>query len=132
MHGLAILETLRALGVAVQAAGPNKLRLEPASKIPNNLLPRIREAKLAILEALRKFPASCSPECYEVVPGVWIHRPWAGCLNGRAESIGPHTVFVTCWHCGGLTKCDCVACWERGPGECVTCKGNGQVLRWVQ
>jgi len=49
-----ILETLESLGVAVQVIGPDRLRLQPASKIPQDLVPRIREAKPEILEALRR------------------------------------------------------------------------------
>lgn len=51
--GNEILETLRTLGVTVQVIGPDRLRLEPASRIPANLVPRIREAKPEILDALR-------------------------------------------------------------------------------
>jgi hypothetical protein len=48
-----ILETLKSLGVAVQIIGPDRLRLQPASRIPSALVPRIRAAKPEILEALR-------------------------------------------------------------------------------
>lgn len=49
---LELLETLRTLGVRVDVIGPDRLRLEPASRIPPDLLPRIREAKPEILAAL--------------------------------------------------------------------------------
>jgi hypothetical protein len=39
------------------------------------LLARVREAKPAILEALRNLPATCAPSCYEIEPGYWIHHP---------------------------------------------------------
>ena len=42
--------------------------------------------KPAILEALRNRPATCSPDCYELKPGVWIHRPHAGCITIRLEA----------------------------------------------
>ncbi len=64
--GVQILESLRALGVTVTAVGPDRLRLEPATKIPAEMVPRIREAKPAILEALRNRLATCSPDCYEL------------------------------------------------------------------
>ncbi len=130
--GVQILESLRALGVTVTAVGPDRLRLEPATKIPAEMVPRIREAKPAILEALRNRLATCSPDCYELEAGVWIHRPWTRCTTGKTESNGPHKITVTCWHCRGEKSCACIACWQAGPGECVACKGNGQVWRWLQ
>ncbi|PYT27619.1 MAG: hypothetical protein DMG58_20025 [Acidobacteria bacterium] len=131
MNGHEILESLRSLGVTVQAAGPDRLRLEPASKIPAEMIPGIREAKPAILEALRNRPATCSPDCYELEPDVWIHRPHTGCTTIRPEASGSqHKVAVTCWHCRGEKRCTCIACWQTG--QCVTCKGTGQIWRWIQ
>lgn len=130
--GVQILESLRGLGVTVVAIGPDRLRLEPASKIPAEMVPRIREAKPAILEVLRNWPASCSTDCYELEPGIWIHRPWAGCATSKAESSEPRKVTVTCWHCRGEKSCACIACWKAGPGECMACEGSGHVWRWVQ
>jgi hypothetical protein len=53
-----LIETLTALGVTLTANG-DRLRIEPASKVPPELVPRIREAKPAILEALlRSRPAT--------------------------------------------------------------------------
>jgi len=75
-----IMETLAQLGVTLRAKG-DRLRLEPASKIPADMLPRIRKAKPEILAVLRNRPATCSPTCYEVEPGRWIHHPWDGCLT---------------------------------------------------
>jgi hypothetical protein len=57
--GADILETLTRLGVTVTLTGADKIRLEPASRIPPELLPRIREAKPALLEALRNRPPTC-------------------------------------------------------------------------
>jgi hypothetical protein len=131
MDGLEILESLRSLGVTVEAVGRGKLRLEPASKIPAEMVPRIREVKTAILEALRNRPATCSPDCYEVQLGVRIHRPPAGCITIRPEArAAQHKVVVTCWHCRGEKRCTCIACWQTG--QCVTCKGTGQTWRWIQ
>jgi hypothetical protein len=57
--GAQILESLRSLGVAVTVIGPNKDRLwlEPADRIPAEMVARIRAAKPEILEALRSRPA---------------------------------------------------------------------------
>jgi hypothetical protein len=72
-------------------------------------------------------------DCYELEPGIWIHRPHAGCTTIKPEAGSQHKVAATCWHCLGEEGCACSACWQAGgPGECVTCKGRGQVWRWVQ
>ena len=127
--GFQLLESLR----TVRLVGSDKLRLEPASRIPAEMILRIREEKPALLEALRVRPATCSAECHEIEPGVWIHRPWTGCITCKKEEIrSQREVAVTCWHCQGETRCGCIACWQAGPGECVTCEGTGQVLRWIQ
>jgi len=76
-----IIETLAQLGVTVKAVGPDRLRIEPASKVPADLLPRIREAKSEILAVIRNRLATCSPTCYEVEPERWIHHPWDGCVT---------------------------------------------------
>jgi archaellum biogenesis ATPase FlaH len=41
----------------------------------------------AILETVRNRPATCSPDCYELEPHVWIHRPSTGCrtISGEAS-----------------------------------------------
>ena len=85
--GIQILESLRGLGVTVAAVGADRLRLEPASKIPPEMVPRIREAKPAILEALRSWQAgahvaACGSAhcagCYDVGDGRKIHPPKCG------------------------------------------------------
>jgi hypothetical protein len=128
-----ILGELQKRGVTVRADG-DTLTLKPRRALDDGLLSRIREAKPAILEVLRNRPATCSPDCYEVDPGVWIHRPWAGCMTIKPEAtVSQQRVAVTCWHCHGEKSCACSACWQQGgPSECVTCKGRGQVWRWVQ
>jgi hypothetical protein len=57
-----ILKTLNSLGVAVRLIGPDRLRFQPASRIPPELITRIREEKPAILQALRPGPAIRSKE----------------------------------------------------------------------
>jgi hypothetical protein len=39
---------------------------------------------------------------------------------------------MKCWHCNGKKRCGCSACWQASPGKCVTCKGAGQLMRWIQ
>jgi len=132
-EAVAILTELQRRGVIVAVDG-DTLCLKPRRALDDGLLARVREAKPAILEALRNLPATCSPECYEIESGVWIHRPHAGCTTIKPEaSESQHKVAETCWHCRGEKRCACIACWQAvGPGECVTCKGTGQVWRWVQ
>jgi TubC N-terminal docking domain len=126
-----ILSELQRRGVIVAVEG-DTLSLKPKRALDDTLLARVREAKPAILEALRNRPSTCSPDCYELEPGIWIHRPWAGCTTSKTESFEPRKVSVTCWHCRGEKSCACVACWKAGPGECVACEGSGHVWRWVQ
>ena len=75
-----ILTELQRRGVIVAVEGET-LSLKPKSALDDNLLVRVREVKPAILEAVRNRPATCSPDCYEVESGVWIHRPWTGCTT---------------------------------------------------
>jgi hypothetical protein len=75
-----ILIELQRRGVMVAVDG-DTLSLKPKSALDDSLLARVREAKPAILEALRNWPATCSPDCYEIEPGIWIHRPWTGCTT---------------------------------------------------
>jgi hypothetical protein len=133
MDGLQILNALRVAGVTVRLVEPDKLRLEPASKIPAEILPRVREAKPAILEALRSRPATCAASCYEIDAGRWIHHPWNGCTTIQSKADAPlHKVQETCWHCRGEKECGCIVCWQAAPSECVVCKGSGSLWRWVQ
>ena len=127
-----VLTELQRRGVSVAVKG-DTLCLNPRRSLDDALLARIREAKPAILEALRNRPATCGPSCYAIGPGCWIHHPWNGCATVQKEAGKPlWKVQETCWHCHGEKRCDCIACWQGGPGECVTCKGVGQVMRWVQ
>jgi TubC N-terminal docking domain len=127
-----ILTELQRRGVIVAVDG-NTLSLKPKSALDDRLLARVREVKPAILEALRNRPATCSLDCYELEPGVWIHRPHTGCTTIKPKANGSqHKVAATCWHCRGQKKCGCSACWQGGPRECVACKGTGQGWRWLQ
>lgn len=121
-----IFSELQRGGVIVVVEG-DILCLKPKQGLDDSLLARIREAKSAILEALRNRPATCSPDCYRLESEIWIHRPWTGCTTVKPESRGSeHRVAVTCWHCRGRKKCDCSACWQGRPRECAACKGTGQ------
>ena len=139
-----IFAELERLGVTIRANG-DILQAKPLSLINDDLKARIREVKPAILEALRNRgscltntgkgnrPVTCSPSCYEVEPGKWIHRPRAGCTTVMRESR-PQQVRVTCWHCRGEKQCGCIACRTSvggGPWGCVVCRASGEVLTWV-
>ena len=132
-----ILAELQRRGVIVAVEG-DTLCLKPKRALDDTLLARVRDAKPAILAALRNQlatnrPATCSADCYEVEPGIWIHRPWTGCITVKLEPSGSeHKVAVTCWHCRGERSCRCSACWLGSPSDCVVCKGTGQTWRWIQ
>lgn len=91
-----LIETLALLGVTVKAVGPDRLRIEPASKVPADLLPRIREAKPEILAAIRnRTVATPTPakafECrYDWIPGYRGLR--LQCVAHRHD-VGTATVF---------------------------------------
>jgi hypothetical protein len=41
----------------------------------------------------------------------------------------------TCWHCRGEMCCGCSTCasgFLTESGECMVCKGTGQLWRWIQ
>src|SRR5262245_57498581 len=107
-----ILTELRRRGVLATAVGGD-ICLKPKRALDDALRARIREAKPAILEALRNRPATCGLDCYEVAPGVWIHQPCAGCTTLKAGAEEPQRyVQVECWHCHGEKTCGCIACWR--------------------
>ena len=127
-----VLTELERRGVRIAVEG-DTLCLKPRRAMDDALLARIREAKPAILEALRNRPATCAASCYEIDPGRWIHHRWNGCTTIQPKADAPlHKVQETCWHCRGEKSCACIACWQAGPSECVACKGGGLVWRWVQ
>jgi hypothetical protein len=134
--GVEILETLRGLGIKVEVVGPDRLRCELASKIPAALVPRIREAKAEIIEALRVRSAVCmirpgsSPVCYELEPSRQVQHPWEGCISTAGEKTKLHQVGRACWHCSGAGSCGCIVCDAGGrleieAGPCTVCKGSG-------
>jgi hypothetical protein len=76
-----ILTELQRRGVIVAVDG-DTLCLKPKRALDNSLLARVREAKPAILEALRSGLAACASSdcagCYDVGDGRWIHPPKCG------------------------------------------------------
>ena len=127
-----VLTELQRRGVSVAVKG-DTLCLNPRRSLDDALLARVREAKPAILEALRSRPATCAASCYEIDAGRWIHHPWNGCTTIQPKADAPlRKVRETCWHCHGEKECGCIVCWQAVPSECVVCKGSGQVWRWVQ
>ena len=116
-----ILQTLQSLGVTVTAVDGERLRLEPADRIPAGLIPQLREAKTALLEALRKRPAGCSSSCYEVEPDRWIHHPERGCTAPVSFGRSTGVPQAECKHCDGMGQCSCPACTLRRTEESVPC-----------
>ena len=55
MNAIEVLARLHDLGVTVQINGP-KVRLEPASKVPADLLAAVRQNKAGIIRELRRPP----------------------------------------------------------------------------
>ena len=55
MDAIEVLDRLHDLGVTVQINGP-KVRLEPASKVPADLLAAVRQNKAGIIRELRRPP----------------------------------------------------------------------------
>ena len=91
-----ILDTLKDIGVRVRVIPPETLRLEPASRIPPELLSRIRESKPEILEALRNRPAAppkpdkpieCRYDWQSGYPGLRLH-----CV-AHQHAVGTATVL---------------------------------------
>jgi hypothetical protein len=116
-----ILQTLQSLGVTVTEVDGDRLRLEPANRIPVGLIPRLREAKPALLEALRKRPTACSSSCYEVEPGRCIHYPERGCKAPVSLKRATGVPQAECKHCDGTGQCSCPACTLRRTEETVPC-----------
>jgi len=130
-----ILAELQRRGVSVAVEG-DTLCLRPKKVLDEALLARVRESKLALLETLRKCPATCSAQCYEVETDLWIHRPWAGCTTSKSKaSTDIRKVSMTCWHCKGERRCCCSTCAPGSlveSGECIACGGTGQLWGWIQ
>jgi hypothetical protein len=134
MSAADILCELERRGVSVTVEG-DTLCLKPKKALDDALLARVRESKPALMKTLRSRPSTCALQCYEVEPGVWIHRPWTGCTTSKAEpSTAGREVSMVCWHCKGERTCDCSTCAPGSlskAGECVWCKGVGQLWRQV-
>jgi len=84
-------------------------RREPPSKIPAEMVSLIREAKPAILEALRNRPATCSPDCYELEPGIGFIGPGLAARPAKRKSLS---------RCAGLR-------WNAGTARAI---GNAAVV----
>ena len=121
-----ILKELRDMGVEVVPQGEN-LVIHPASKIPPELKERLRAEKVQVLVALKMQaasagarPTTCSPPCYEIESGRWIHRSWEGC----ATEPTPRPLVMPqaeCKHCNGTGECLCPACTLQRTGNPVPC-----------
>ena len=83
-----ILGELQRRGVMVTAVG-EELVLKPKRALDDTLISRVREAKAAILEALRNQPATCAASCYEIGSGKRIHHPWNGCTRINPKNWPP-------------------------------------------
>ena len=131
--GTRILGMLARLGVTVELIGVDRIRLAPASRIPENLIPIIRNEKPEILEALRN--RECGLECYFIGEGKRIHRPWSGRCEAKVKKFIPRQIERTCWHCSGSGRCKCIVCAEGLPSaieaECTVCAGIGKVAAWI-
>jgi hypothetical protein len=135
---LAILNELQRRGVSVTADG-DALVLKPRRAVDGQLLARVCEHKLEIIRALTNRPAMPIPKSAEPIiptradcgcPGPVCRRCWL-CAEVHCRCL-PKT---TCWHCGGLGRCGCTACWRRFVGEvaeCVMCHGSGKIVEWVE
>lgn len=134
--GVEILETLRTLGVTVEVIGPDRLGCQPASRIPSELVTRIREAKAEILAMLRPLAATVSQsECRHCNGTGGCSCP--ACTLRRTEKVVPclmchpmeRQVWLaasrheTCWHCQGSGKCGCISC-----GESEVCRICGALV----
>jgi TubC N-terminal docking domain len=101
-----ILSELQRRGVSVAVEG-DTLCLRPKRALDEEMLNRIRESKSALLETLRGRLSTCSAQCYEVAPGRWIHRPWAGCRTPAPERLAVVPSRADC-ECDGPV---CRWCW---------------------
>jgi hypothetical protein len=109
-----ILAELSTRGVAVQADGET-LRLKPRTALDDDLLARVQAHKRDILAALLGHPATCSPNCYEIEPGKWIHHPWDDCITvvpsrksyvpSRADCECDGPVCPRCFLCSDHCHC---------------------------
>jgi hypothetical protein len=116
-------------GIRMRLVGA-AVKLSPKSALDAKLLARARAVKKEIVRMLSSRPETCSKECYEVEPGRWIHRPWAGCTTRTSAAEAPRRVAgIVCRHCLGTKHCSCSS---HGLDVCGVCKGAGSVQEWVQ
>jgi hypothetical protein len=112
-----ILAELSSRGVTVRADGET-LKLKPKAALDDCLLSRVHAFKPDILALLSGRHAICSPTCYEIEPGKWIHRPWDGCktpapcckpcVPSRADCGCDGPVCSRCFLCP--EHCHCQLC----------------------
>jgi hypothetical protein len=105
-----ILTELLGRGVRVTVDG-DILCLNPRRALDDALVARVREAKPAILEVLRRLPSNCATTPAQI------------------------SETVTCWHCSGSGECNCSTCGVMKPsvvwtaGECVACKSRKALVQ---
>jgi len=96
MTAQAILDEMSQRGITARVDG-EILLLKPREALDDDLLARIKEHKPEILEVLRNPPATFSPDCYELEPGIWIHRRHVGCTTTKPEALEPQRkLAATC------------------------------------
>lgn len=95
-----ILQRLESLGVTITVIDGQRLRLEPAGRVPEELIPSLRAAKPAILQALKSGPVA-NPRSY---------------CEGEGRSPQGE-----CKHCDGGGECSCPACTLRRTTDAVPC-----------
>jgi hypothetical protein len=121
-------------GIRIRMAGTavKVVKLSPRGALDKNLLERARSVKDDLIRMLSRRPETCSKECYEVEPGCWIHRPWAGCATPPATTEAPRKMAkLVCWHCLGEKRCNCSDCSGQ-ENACRVCARTGRVQGWVQ
>jgi hypothetical protein len=130
---LEVLDTLRSLGVTVTAVPPDRLRLEPASKIPVELVPRILESKPEILAALAR-PSVEPAECRHCAGKGECSYPC--CTLRRTSEPTPcsmcrwedHRLWVA-----ATRPSECWFCEERRlhgeVGLCWKCEGKAMIVQ---
>jgi len=134
-QAFAILAALEGVGVTVRVIPPDTLRLEPASKIPPELLPRIRQAKPEILAALAR-PSVEPAECRHCDGKGECDCP--ACNLRRTDKPVPclmcHPTERQVWLAATRPR-ECWFCEERRlhgeSGPCAACADSGKAP-WIQ
>jgi hypothetical protein len=137
-----ILTELQRRGVTATVEG-NTLCLKPKHAVDANLLARLREHKLEILDALSRRPAAADASCCEPqleckhcdgvgecsCPACTLRRidapvPCLMCQAEQRQMWLAATRRDSCWHCAGKGTCDCVLCLDRKAAKasfCIVC-----------